>query len=350
MATTQFGTNSALAVKLFSEKTFREALKQTFMYRFMGESSNSIIQVMDDMSKSKGDQLTIHLRAQLQGAGVIGDDTLEGNEESLTLYTDSFVINQLRHAVRSDGKMTEQRIPFSIREEARIGLTDWWADRIDESFFNQLAGNTNQTDIKFTGLNATTAPTTNQIVYPDGDVSEADIASSSASSVFTLQVLDDAVERAKTQTNSIRPVRIGPDEYYVAFLHPFQVNDLRTSTANAGSWFDIQKAAIQGGQTTGNPIFTGALGVHNGVVIHESTRVPEVTTNVRRAILMGAQAGVVGYGLESTGNRMSWVEELFDFKNSLGVSAGMIWGCKKVVFNSEDFAVITMPTYAVQHG
>ncbi len=59
---------------------------------------------------------------QLSGAGVAGDGTLEGNEEALTTYSDNIFIDQLRHAVRSAGKMTEQRVPFSIREEARAGL------------------------------------------------------------------------------------------------------------------------------------------------------------------------------------------------------------------------------------
>jgi len=61
---------------------------------------------------------------QLDGAGRQGDDTLEGFEEKLTTYVDNVFIDQLRHAVRSGGKMTEQRIPWSIREEARMGLQD----------------------------------------------------------------------------------------------------------------------------------------------------------------------------------------------------------------------------------
>lgn len=36
-------------------------------------------------------------------------------------------------------------------------------------------------------------------------------------------------------------------------------------------------------------------------------------------------------------------------KNSLGVSAGMIWGLKKTMFNSVDFGALTISTYAVAH-
>lgn len=71
----------------------------------MGKDPRSAIQIVDDMQKGPGDRLTIGLRMQLTGAGVLADGTLEGNEESLTTYSDNLVINQLRHAVRSDGEL-----------------------------------------------------------------------------------------------------------------------------------------------------------------------------------------------------------------------------------------------------
>ena len=115
MATTAYGVNHPLAVKLWSKKLMREALKETFMSRFMGTSKDSLIQVKDETNKSAGDRVRVGLRMQLSGTGVVGDGTLEGNEESLTTYSDDLMINQLRHAVRSDGEMSEQRVPFSVR-------------------------------------------------------------------------------------------------------------------------------------------------------------------------------------------------------------------------------------------
>lgn len=134
MATTDYGVNDALAVKLWAKKLLQEALKETYVGRFIGTSSNSLLYRRDDTSKGPGDKITYGLRMQLTGAGVQGDGTLEGNEEALTTYSDSLFINQLRHAVRSGGKMSEQRVPFSVREEAMNGLKDWFADRLDTSF------------------------------------------------------------------------------------------------------------------------------------------------------------------------------------------------------------------------
>jgi N4-gp56 family major capsid protein len=349
MATTSYGVNHPLAVKLWSRKLFQEALKQCWMSKFMGNDSGAMIQVMSETSKGPGDRITVGLRMQLSGSGVQGDGTLEGNEEALTTNSDNLLINQLRHAVKSEGKMSEQRVPFSVREEARKGLTDWWADRIDASLFNQLAGNTGISDTKYTGNNATTAPDANHIYYANGLVNETQVASASASNVFKLKFLDYAKERAKTMSPMIRPLKINGEDKYVAFLHPYQVTDLRTDASTAGNWYDIQKAALQGGKVSDNPIYSGALGEYNGIILHESTRVPTVTAGVYRSILCGAQSGLFAYGQDNSDQKMSWVEKLFDYDNQLGVSAGMIFGAKKTVFNGADFGTIVIATYGAQH-
>ena len=101
MATSQYGVNNALTVKLWARKLFQEALKQTWLYKFMGSDARSAIQIINDTSKGPGDRVTVGLRMQLTGQGVLGDGTLEGNEEALTTYTDNLIINQLRYPVRS---------------------------------------------------------------------------------------------------------------------------------------------------------------------------------------------------------------------------------------------------------
>lgn len=352
MATTSYGVNDALAVKLWSKKLFQEALKATWASKFMGKSDSSLIQIKDETSKGPGDKITVGLRMQLTGDGIQGDGTLEGNEEALVTYNDAVVIDLLRHAVRSAGKMSEQRVPFDVREQARMGLQDWWAARIDTWFFNQICGNTAVSNTRYTGNQATIAPDTDHKLFVTGSTDQAQ----TAGNVITLAHIDKAVERAKTLTPMIRPLKVSGEDKYVMFLHPYQVYDIRTSTST-GQWLDIQKAAMQGGQISKNPIYTGAIGEYNGVVLHEATRVTKgvhSTTgaeeaNVRRAVFCGAQAALLAYGKNSSGGEMDWVEELFDYKNQLGVSAGMIGGLKKTVFNSKDFSTITVSSYAVQH-
>jgi len=344
MATTAYGVNANEAVKLWSRKLMREALKQTWASRFMGSDSNSLCQVVDDTSKGPGDRVRHILRMQLGGDGIQGDGTLEGNEESLVTYTDDIVINQLRHAVRSAGKMTEQRIPFSIREEARMGLQDWWADRYDTWFMNQLSGNSAQSDTKYTGNNTVTAPDSNHQIFANGHATELSLTAT-ASAQFSLSLVDQVVLKARTITPVIRPVNTEAGQKYVMFITPEQHYDLRRNT-NTLQWGDIQKAAMQGGNISDNPIFTGALGEYNGVILHEAFRLPRITSTgssqVGRAVLCGAQAACFAFGRDNGPNRMSWVEEVFDYGNQLGVSGGCIAGMKKTIYNSEDFSTVVV--------
>lgn len=362
MAATNYGTNNPLAVKLWSKMLSVEALKATWIWKFVGESTSDMIMIKDETSKSAGDQITYGLRMQLTGNGTLGDGTLEGNEEALTTYSDALIINQLRHAVRSQGRMSQQRVPFSVRDEALGGLRDWWADRIDWWGFNQLCGNVGPagapttlttSDIRWTGLQATIAPDANHYTNAQAGANDTTLGSTNT---FTLSMIDKAVERAKTLVPAIRPVLVSGKKFYVTWLHPYQVTDLRTATAT-GQWLDIQKAAMTGGLVDENPIFDGSLGVYNGVILHEDYRVTQgynpsgntAISTVRRAVFCGAQAGMVGFGRDNSVNKFTWVEELFDYENQLGVSAGLIAGLKKTVFNASDFATIVLSSYAAQH-
>ena len=150
----------------------------------------------------------------------------------------------------------------------------------------------------------------------------------------------------------IRPVRVQGQDFYVLFIHPFQVTSLRNSAGVDGSWYDIQAKALQGGEISGNPIFTGAIGVFNQTIIHEWNRLPTgsvgttVAQNARRAVFCGAQAGWCAYGQGYGPGRYNWVEKLFDYDEELGVSAGCNGGLKKSRFDSKDFGTIVLTTFA----
>jgi N4-gp56 family major capsid protein len=285
---------------------------------------------------------------------VQGDATLEGNEEALSFYNDAVYINQLRHAVRSDGKMSEQRVPYKMREEARMALTDWFADRIDRSLMNQLTGNTTVVDTRYSGNNDIVTADASHSMFPSGVSADASLTAS-GNGAFTLAMIDTAVVQAKVLSPGIRPIKVGGEDKYVCFIHPYQHYQLRQQVAS-GQYMDIQKAAIMGGQISKNPIYTGAIAEYNGVILHESNRIPwsntsltngSGTANVARAVLCGAQAAVLAVGKDSdTGLGATWTEELFDYGNQLGVAGGLIYGIKKCQFNSTDFGTIRLSSYS----
>jgi hypothetical protein len=177
-------------------------------------------------------------------------------------------IDQLRHAVRSGGKMSEQRVPFKVRDEARDGLADWWSERIDRWFFNQITGNTAQADTRYTGMQAATAPDSGHQVFANiGPAVTSAIAATAEASLsattvarFHLGIIDRAVEKGKLAVNYLRPMRVGSKDLLVAFLHPYQVTSLRQSLSGSTQWSDIQKAAMQGGDIDGKPDLHWRLG------------------------------------------------------------------------------------------
>lgn len=363
MATTTYGVNDALAVKLWSKKLAEEVSKATAIAPLMGTSSNSIIQLKTETQKGKGDKVTFGLRRQLVGDGVSESSILEGNEESLSTYSDAIYINELAHAVRvkNEGTIDAQRVPFSLRTEAKDGLVDWYADRLSMSFFIQACGYTAPT-LNFEGrtvtllpvhygFNAPIAPSSGRVIRAASAASDEALTSSD---VFTLDLIDKAVEAAKVANPKIRPVRVNGGNHYVMYLHPYQVTDLRTNTST-GQWLDIQKAAERRGSS--NPIFDGSLGVYNNVILreaeHVTTGVNSSTgaqeTDVRRAVLLGAQSCVAAFGMNKAPTKYKMVEELFDYQRELGVSAQTILGMKKTVFDSTDFGTVVVSTYAAAH-
>jgi N4-gp56 family major capsid protein len=356
MAVLDFGTNDVSTVKLWSKSTEIEVLPKTLVGKFIGSGSGSVIQMQDDMKKSAGDRVRMNLQYLLSARGRQGNEVLEGNEEAPVFKTDDLVIDQIRNAVRWYGRMDKQRVVYDFRRDSRDQLSNWFADRLDTCFLNQVCGNTAQTDTAYTGNNATVAPSSNNILYAGSATTAATLTSADT---FDLSLVDKAVTRAKTLHHVydqpiIRPVKDSGSDYFVMILHPHQVKDMRANTST-GQWLDIQKAAMQGGAISDNPIFSGALGVYNGVIFYESPRIPlasDSTTaapSTRAAVLLGAQAGWLAYGREGgSAERYLWNEETFDFGNEHGIAASLIFGMKKAIFDSKDHGAIVVSTYAAE--
>ena len=220
MALSTYGTNHALAVRFWAKKLAAEALRKTFFSDLIGRSTDSVIVRRDEM-KEAGDRVTVGLRAQLTGAGVSGDGTLEGNEEALATYGDTLLIDQLRNGVRSAGRMSEQRVLFDFREEAKAGLSDWIADRWDTSYFNQICGFTTQGDTRYTGNNAVIAPDSSHIYRPNAKSTDESLTTGDE---FNLGIIDLLVARAAQFTTAagsgvpIRPATFNGQKKWIMGL------------------------------------------------------------------------------------------------------------------------------------
>ena len=343
-------------VKAWSKKLARESLKATMFSKFIAdgddEEGSSLVILKEDLTKGAGDRVRVSLAMQGNGVGKTEGETLEGSEEAAVTYTDDLNISILRHAFQSEDVMTPQRVNFDVRNLAKNTLRDWFADRLDTWFFNQLCGNTTTgLDIKYTGLNSALAPDSAHWIR--GGAVSAD-ESLGSGNTLKLQHIEVMVNMARKATPMIKPIRYKGGEYYVLFIHEDQATSLRTDYSTSGNWFDLQKARLQGGEGDDNGIFSGALGIYNNTVIHTSTRIPlgihsgtgAAVSSTRRAVFCGAGALMCAFGKASPNGRMDWVEKMFDYDQYYGVAARMVGGMKKTRFNSADYGTITCTTYA----
>lgn len=365
MANTQVTSGGTLSVVQYqSQKIAEEAakvynLKETGV---VGPGSNFAIQEVDDL-KDSGDSVVVYLRMALATGGVGGDGTLEGNEESLAFYQDQVYIFQQRQGVRLDGRLSEQRTKIQLRKEARSALSTWAGEFLNELTFTMLSGargiNANGVagsvrallPLSFTGFGSNTlvAPDTDHLIYFNSTGTKAAMASTDK---FSLAAIDAAVTKARTISPMVRPLKVNGEDKYVMFIHPWQERDLRVSTST-GQWLDIQKAAMQGGKISDNPILVGSLGEYNGVILRRSHDIrlfndygSGSNVGAARAILMGAQAGALAWGKGYDMGKFDYQEITKDYNNQTGFSVGMMLGIKPLVFNSKRLGMIAVDTAA----
>jgi hypothetical protein len=78
VATTFFNPSDPSTNMLWSKELYRETRKKTVAAKFIGATSDSLIQILDDTQKHPGNKITYTLCMQLSGSGVIGFGVLEG--------------------------------------------------------------------------------------------------------------------------------------------------------------------------------------------------------------------------------------------------------------------------------
>lgn len=324
MADWTFTTADALTAQTWAKRWWIEAKTESYFYGqgLVGTSEeNDIVVEFPDLEREQGYQHTFGQVRNLSGAGVAGDAIMEGNEEVPNLYDDAITIDQIRNAVRSKGKLSEQYpSDKNVRQWAKRLLKRWMADEIDQELFDAIW--TSPTKALYGGDATTT-----------GTIEAGDY--------MTLALISKAVAYAKKATPKIMPTSIKGKKYYVCVMSPDQEFDLKERDA---SWAQAQREAMKPGLD--NPIFSGAIGIWNGTVLHVHERVPTATT-WGGAALAGAEAGFMGVGCAGIAyaKRKIWNEKTFDYGNKVGFCIGAIKGTTKAVFNAADNAFEVLRTY-----
>lgn len=313
MATTPIATTHGLTVEKWHSKLFTEYQEKTFFGRFKGTSENSMVQLKRDLQKGAGDAVTFALSGILSGAGVAGNNVLgtgdTSNEEAMAFYNQRLVIDQIRNGTRIAGKMDEKRPAFSIRESAKVQLTDWLAYNEDAALF--------------------TAVNTADVV----DISAAHVAAGGTTAKFdsldTIPLMKKEAMFPSGATRKIRPIKIeNGEEVFVIGLNPADALTLKQSA----EWKTINTSADVRGAS--NKLFSGMLGSYDGCIIHEHSGF-----TAGSPVLMGAQALFLAFG-----DPIMYGEEEFDYGNQNGFMIGSTRGIALAKFTDQT------PTSQGSHG
>jgi len=141
MALTNFAALTDEQKTIWARDTWKNARNAMFLNRFLGDGNNSMIQRISELRRTeKGARAVITLVKDLEGDGVAGDRTLEGNEEAIQSFDQVIQVDQLRHANRHEGRIADQRSVVEFRENSRDVLAYWLADRLDQVSFLTLTG------------------------------------------------------------------------------------------------------------------------------------------------------------------------------------------------------------------
>lgn len=321
----EFTTGNALTRKAWAKDWWMEAKTESYFYGngFVGVSEDNIIVEFPDLEKDQGDVITYGQIRELSGAGVANDAIMEGNEEAPDTYDDAITIAQIRNAIRTKGRESDQRpSDKKLRQYAKELLRRWMAATIDQSIFTALADSLTKV---IYGGDATGT----------GDIEVAD--------KMTLALISKcAVYAKKASPLIVGPTVKGKQMAGVIIISPDQLYDI---TENDTNWAQAQREAQKRGAD--NPVFSGAPGIWKNVVIHDHIRIPIATnwggtTNLpgATALFLGIQSGAIAYA-----KKKIWEEKTFDYQNKVGFCIGSLYGVTKSVFNSADNAVVGVRTY-----
>ncbi len=377
MANTNFAALTSEQLTIWSRDFWRVARNMSFINQFAGSGSNAMVQRISELTQSeKGARAVLTLLADMTGDGIVGDNTLEGNEEALRAYDIVVQLDQLRFANRLAGRLADQKSVVNFREHSRDALAYAMADRIDQLAFLSLSGvaytqknngalrsvltsGQNLGDLAFSG--DVTAPTSNRHRRWDASsgLVAGDVTAVAAADKLSYNAIVDLKAYAKDQY--MRGIRsAGNDEMFHLFVTPQVMADLKLDSDFLAN---VRNAGVRG---PSNSLFAGSSSLMvDGIMVHEFRHVfntsgatTGTSSNAGSAgYKWGADANINGSACLSCGAQAlamadigipEIVEDTFDYGNQNGISIGKIFGLKKPVFNSdhsgqnEDFGVIRL--------
>ncbi len=232
-----------------------EATRNGVWGRFTGpEGTDSAVIEKNDFTKEAGQIIYMLVTGGLYGAGQTGEGYLPGNEEKSTDTKYPIKIKKYKHATAVTDYANEVALGREI-ERCRKKITDWTTRKLDTEISMEMIVPTEQES----GF-ATPTPLT---VYCGDATSIATLSSSCALDLDDLEMVNMVLSR-----RGARPIKVedpaganAPVSFYGLMID--EVSKYRLFSDD--KLRQVLQSALP--RSFNHPLFTGALGMHNGVML-----------------------------------------------------------------------------------
>lgn len=349
---------SGLTVRQWDDRFFDAYVRASRFARYYGTTENAVIHIKENLTKNKGDRITLALAHELSGAEVTGNGTLEGNEEALDTRSHAVTVDVLRHAVMVTD-WEEQKSAIGLRDAGKVRLKNWAMKRLRSDIITALHAVNGVAYGSATEAqkDAWLADNADRVLFgaavsnnSGNDHSASLLNVDATADKLNPAVISLAKRLAQEASPAIRPVVAGEDEeWFVLFTGSRPFRDLR----NHADMLSANRDAWTRGKD--NPLFTGGDLIWDGVIVKE---IPEIGTlgtvgasgaEVGAGFLCGAQAVGIAWA-----QRTRTATQDTDYKFRHGVAIQEIRGVEKLRFgtgtadtdNPVDNGVVTLYTAA----
>lgn len=330
---------------------------------------------VEDLSKAKGEEVTVDIVHDINKEPTMGDDRIEGRGDSMTFASDTIKIDQTRHMVDSGGKMLQQTTGISLPPVAIKMLQGYYKRLEEERMVYHAAGA--RGDLYTKGMivppdeaknfarimvNELTAPSKGRKFY-GGDATG--ISSLDSSDVFSLSVVDAIWLSIQEMDNPLQHIRFEGDPamddspFYVKFVSPRQWNDFYTSTSGK-DWQQMIANANKRSTHFNHQVFKGDCLMYRNILIKPFGRYVQFNTGsnvmeaqadgtesaetagttIHRSVLLGGQAMAQAWGNagKAKGGKSHFTSTTKDVDHDNAKEHSIAWmnGTKKLRFEDRD--------------
>nr|DAU74282.1 MAG TPA: major capsid protein [Caudoviricetes sp.] len=308
-----------LVPKVWAKKVWHEGVKDSYFDKFTATDGSNVVHKNKDLENVKGDSVVFGLMMNLTGSGVEGNrQKLAGAEDTLNIYDFTVNTKLVRNAV-SRYEADDQRTQYDMLKEIKIALKQWLSDWLDDRLISRLSYN----------------PSNGEVLYASAAGTQSSIT---ANDKLTTTIISRAKRKAMMHAPKVQPIKVDGMDKYIMLVHPWAARDLKDDP----KWLAAQQNAnIRGSK---NPIFTGALGEYDGVILYEYERVQTgnigaSSANVCQNLLLGKQAACFAVSRPA-----KHIEQTDDYGNIAGNGIAFYGAVEKTNFNGKDYGVINVMT------